>query len=599
MGIPESLIDKLKLEFNALAPTEAQSVLFPAIMSHKHTILRDNTGTGKTLGLVLAMLTKPHPSVFSLRQTSRPHSFTNALQQPIIPSELASYNNTSDDKESLLKNETESLQAQKLLLRKHKYLTTLMIVPTRELAIQIVSWMRKLTASITQGNTDAEASIFQCVIAGVDASEQAAQLKRINPRILVGTPQRLFELHEQKAYDTSRLQLLVVDEVDRIVNAPSRYEPIKKKIQRQVHPLSGETLIAKISEQRKAMQATMDTREKHISHTAALSRYHRPQHVKKGKASMSESGIAESSVRFDPAQARPLQIIISSATSNSTIKNYMMKTKGWMPFATMLEMNTTTRIPATLKHKAFIVDRLGNANQLGNYSLNTNLQSQRIQNLDPITTVSNVTTTTNLSPVLPPLIPNTFIHKENTFKDVELEQKAPLQEVLADDHDLMVETVADFILRENITKAFVFGRASMSVTKLVDRLKALGVKADKMFNLVNYKGIGTPGIEFNDASDSDSLVESASGSVPFQRFHDGQVHVICATEYEARGLDLPDVSHVFILGVPSSDANYVHMAGRASRFGREGHVTTLLGGQRLLVKYANMIKKLHIELDES
>ncbi|KAI8393851.1 P-loop containing nucleoside triphosphate hydrolase protein [Radiomyces spectabilis] len=43
-----------------------------------------------------------------------------------------------------------------------------------------------------------------------------------------------------------------------------------------------------------------------------------------------------------------------------------------------------------------------------------------------------------------------------------------------------------------------------------------------------------------------------------------------ATEFTARGLDLPDVSHVFILGRPSSYASYVHMAGRTGRLGIQG-----------------------------
>ncbi|KAH6569187.1 hypothetical protein BASA60_006340 [Batrachochytrium salamandrivorans] len=99
---------------------------------------------------------------------------------------------------------------------------------------------------------------------------------------------------------------------------------------------------------------------------------------------------------------------------------------------------------------------------------------------------------------------------------------------------------------------------------------------------------------------SDPRPESkATSLMPFQRFIDGEVNVICATEHEARGLDLPTVNHVFILGAPSSSSNYVHMAGRASRYGRSGTVTTLLGGERLVKKYNALIRQLHVNMDET
>jgi superfamily II DNA/RNA helicase len=36
-----------------------------------------------------------------------------------------------------------------------------------------------------------------------------------------------------------------------------------------------------------------------------------------------------------------------------------------------------------------------------------------------------------------------------------------------------------------------------------------------------------------------------------------------------RGIDLPAISHVFIAGVPESDVEYLHLAGRVGRLGAE------------------------------
>ncbi|KAJ2507376.1 hypothetical protein GGI11_006375, partial [Coemansia sp. RSA 2049] len=52
--------------------------------------------------------------------------------------------------------------------------------------------------------------------------------------------------------------------------------------------------------------------------------------------------------------------------------------------------------------------------------------------------------------------------------------------------------------------------------------------------------------------------------------------VYLISEPAARGLDLPDTSLVLVLDTPSSSASYLHMAGRTGRFGRSGHVVSVM-----------------------
>ncbi|KAJ2658092.1 hypothetical protein IWW48_004190 [Coemansia sp. RSA 1200] len=52
--------------------------------------------------------------------------------------------------------------------------------------------------------------------------------------------------------------------------------------------------------------------------------------------------------------------------------------------------------------------------------------------------------------------------------------------------------------------------------------------------------------------------------------------VYLISEPAARGLDLPDTSLVLVLDTPSSSASYLHMAGRTGRFGRTGHVVSVM-----------------------
>ncbi|THD73400.1 DEAD/DEAH box helicase [Thalassobius vesicularis] len=53
-------------------------------------------------------------------------------------------------------------------------------------------------------------------------------------------------------------------------------------------------------------------------------------------------------------------------------------------------------------------------------------------------------------------------------------------------------------------------------------------------------------------------------------FRDGTLRFLVASDVAARGLDIPNVSHVFNFDVPSHSEDYVHRIGRTGRAGRKG-----------------------------
>ncbi|WP_298675996.1 DEAD/DEAH box helicase [uncultured Lentibacter sp.] len=53
-------------------------------------------------------------------------------------------------------------------------------------------------------------------------------------------------------------------------------------------------------------------------------------------------------------------------------------------------------------------------------------------------------------------------------------------------------------------------------------------------------------------------------------FRDGSLRFLVASDVAARGLDIPDVSHVFNYDVPSHAEDYVHRIGRTGRAGKKG-----------------------------
>ena len=61
-----------------------------------------------------------------------------------------------------------------------------------------------------------------------------------------------------------------------------------------------------------------------------------------------------------------------------------------------------------------------------------------------------------------------------------------------------------------------------------------------------------------------------------ERFRAGRTQVLVATDVAARGLDIPDVSHVINDDLPLDAESYVHRIGRTGRAGRTGEAITLV-----------------------
>ncbi len=59
-------------------------------------------------------------------------------------------------------------------------------------------------------------------------------------------------------------------------------------------------------------------------------------------------------------------------------------------------------------------------------------------------------------------------------------------------------------------------------------------------------------------------------------FKTGEVNLLVCSDVAARGLDIPDVSHVFNFDVPTHSEDYVHRIGRTGRAGKTGIAITLV-----------------------
>ena len=77
-------------------------------------------------------------------------------------------------------------------------------------------------------------------------------------------------------------------------------------------------------------------------------------------------------------------------------------------------------------------------------------------------------------------------------------------------------------------------------------------------------------------------------------FRDGEITYLIASDVAARGLDIPDVSHVYNFDIPTHAEDYVHRIGRTGRAGRKGNSVTLVQPDEF--KYLKDVEKL-IEKD--
>ncbi|MGO1117688.1 DEAD/DEAH box helicase [Rhodovibrionaceae bacterium A322] len=71
------------------------------------------------------------------------------------------------------------------------------------------------------------------------------------------------------------------------------------------------------------------------------------------------------------------------------------------------------------------------------------------------------------------------------------------------------------------------------------------------------------------------MVQSARMDA-LNRFKEGEVQILVCSDVAARGLDIPDVSHVFNYDVSHNAEDYVHRIGRTGRAGRSGRAFTFV-----------------------
>ena len=116
------------------------------------------------------------------------------------------------------------------------------------------------------------------------------------------------------------------------------------------------------------------------------------------------------------------------------------------------------------------------------------------------------------------------------------------------------EVLRDLIRKENVKNAMIFCNRKKDVDILYKSLTKHG------FSVVALHGDMPQGMR------TDTL----------NAFRDGKAQLMVCSDVAARGLDLPDVSHVFNFDVPVNSEDYIHRIGRTGRAGKTGRAFMLV-----------------------
>lgn len=119
-----------------------------------------------------------------------------------------------------------------------------------------------------------------------------------------------------------------------------------------------------------------------------------------------------------------------------------------------------------------------------------------------------------------------------------------------------IDQLHELLIQKEFDKVLIFGRTKWGVQRLSDELVKRGFKADAIHG--NKR--------------------QSQRQRTLDKFKNNQLQVLLATDVAARGLDIPNVSHVINYDLPESHDAYIHRIGRTGRADKKGIALTFVEG---------------------
>ncbi|PFH54772.1 hypothetical protein AMATHDRAFT_306 [Amanita thiersii Skay4041] len=514
LGVHSPIVDALRKAFpNIRYPTEVQASFIPAILNNKDVLLRDFTGTGKSFGLLLALLSK-----------RRLRLKAGTMQE--CP----------------------------------QHITSLVVVPHRDLAHQYFYWVQRLAACAAVNPPPPLISLAQVLVRDGDThlTTGLTFLRETPPHILIGTPQAIMDVwHKDKeVLQLPFLSTVVVDEVDYLIETAPKKDPKKsfrsamlkaaKKI--RTHPGCTRELLNVIYAKRKEYHEWQQDDPRLLQHKRLLNLGQR--------------------YPINPAVRSP-QLVLSSATLRSHLRNYLYEESGWLNKANTLKVkgahkSSSSNFPGAGDHEILGGAKTSTPNGHGIITHSILVVSDKsVVNVKGAVAVETVDPNVEGRETI---TPHTIFGVESETEALDLYSEVATKYANAPSpfNPNVLETVAMAFALDVPCIALLVIPASAPVQRAVHELREMGVNAHGLDLLSDEKG-------------KRHLLNSRSSGV------EENPTLLVSTLASTRGIDLPELTHVFILGIPEGprvsgrgvDA-YLHIAGRVGRFGRKGKVISIV-----------------------
>lgn len=117
-----------------------------------------------------------------------------------------------------------------------------------------------------------------------------------------------------------------------------------------------------------------------------------------------------------------------------------------------------------------------------------------------------------------------------------------------------LEKLHDLLIGEKNSKTIIFDETKRSVERLGKELNKRGFRVDQIHGNKSQ----------------------AQRSRAISRLKSDEIDILVATDVAARGIDVPDITHVINYTVPNSYDDYVHRIGRTGRAGKAGKALTFV-----------------------
>ncbi len=132
--------------------------------------------------------------------------------------------------------------------------------------------------------------------------------------------------------------------------------------------------------------------------------------------------------------------------------------------------------------------------------------------------------------------------------------KAVDQDIVRTEGRNKIDVLHDLLRDPEFSKVLIFGRTKHGVEKLGLMLQKLGITVASIHGDKNH----------------------AHRQRALRMFKENAVQALIATDVAARGLDIPNVTHVINFDIPQSYEDYVHRIGRTGRGGKTGKALTFI-----------------------